>query len=362
MKHIFIPSTEHHLTICLGIIVQEQIKNALIIYIEDIKNSENRLFFNEFCKLQDEYKFKFFSLNFAKRNPLMLSKFWRRFFDYRRRYKEIVDIIGDIPSDSEFYVFADQNAHTQFIINKYKACKFNLAQEGFWIYVDHKLKRNSFYKRFYYKILFGKFWKPVKTIGSRTSYKCLYTLYPNMVHSRYDQTKVIEITKENYLSEALRALSISLLQQTFPQFFTLSEKDAFIFLPRIDTSKDLKKISRDLAKVFAQTDYERIFLKNHPRSNSKLDFSSLITKNLSCIEVPDGIPAECLFIFNNKISARYFLPFSTLLLVAGLNSQENQVFCVEYQMQKNLITSINHNVGLKKFVERFKIPTMRNLS
>ncbi len=362
MKNIFIPSTEHHLTICLGIIIQKKIKNALIIYIEDIKSSENRLFFDEFSKLQERFSFKFFPLNFENKNRFFSSKFLSRMLGYRRRYAQIANIIGNVSVHSEFYVFADQNPYTQFVIDRYKECTFSLAHEGFWMYVDHSLKRNNFYKRLYYKILFGWFWKPVKTIGSRCTYKNFYVLYPNMIHSRYESAKVIEVKQENYLSEDLREISGILLQKIFPQFFALSEKDAFVFLPRIVTSRDLKKVRDDLVEIFRNVDCERVFIKNHPRSNSKLKFSDLITNRLDCIEIPNGIPAECLFVFNDEILVKYFLPFSTLLLVAALNSKPNQVFCVDYLMQKSLSESFDNNISLKLFIEKFKISSTENLS
>lgn len=311
MVHFFLANTHSNLFLSLAIIVQEGLKNCHIVYLKKSNQDKEFLYF-----FRNQMHNMNVTVSFPCEKPLRSKKEQADDRVYGRRIKSAIKKLKKRKEESAYYFFDDRTVESQYISKKIvkKSDKSYLVQDETHFFVPSTRAKISPVKHFFRKLKYGFFLKDLVSVGELRKYDGLYSLKPESMLEKYKSlTRVNHIQARALFNIQLRNIAASLFKQKFDEFFDLNERNTLVFLPRIETLEQVVGLKVEILHKFTQHKYpRRVFIKNH--SNSPVFLKSTdIGHDLQFI--PNGLPDECFFVFNNEVELNYFVPPTPALML-----------------------------------------------
>ena len=341
-------------------------EDSQIIFYESNRKFKNFTLFKKIEPFQKKMKF-FIDYRIDKSYwYLLLNPFIRAVREkvYRNKIRKLIDPWQS--QDKYFYIFNDRSPICQYILWKYTKDKkntFALVQDGLAQYTEFTLrsKKPTFFKKLYYKLIYGFFWKPSFHLGDKYDYKILYSLLPEVMSHRYMKiAQKIQIKSENFFSQEFKLLSQKVIQSELPEFLNLSRQSLLIFLPNIIEPSLVSKIEEEIKKLISQSkSYTHIYIKRHPRSYYEISMNKNTYKNTcKVVDIPSRIAAEHFFAFESEKNIDFIVAPSTLILIALISEHKSSVRMAFLEHSDELL--IQENKGLMKMLTPLRTSSMNS--
>lgn len=312
MNNLFIAFTPYHVLLAYSIAIKRKPENNFLFIVSEFPNADilahaikqsKKAVFSDVIVLPGVHR---------GRNAFV------KIFIRRRNIGPLKEFIGE-REISNVFVGNDSRVEAQvalhFAKENNKQSRGIYIEDGTEAYRSEVNSRNTF-RLLSGKIFFGRWWKDINILGTSPWIDQVAAIFPDFVRPEIASKEIIPIEKESFLlikdddsfTRYLDALGLNLKK--------LQGIDVLL----ISTNSEMKNrypeyqaVAKDTIKLIERHKL-KLAVKYHPRELSG-DFLS-VGKKEGILLLPEGFPAELLYVLSQKPPKLIIGDFSSALLTA----------------------------------------------
>ena len=330
--NLFLVSTPLHLMVSIAIVDTLQLKDAHIIFIDQVQGRKNP--YLETLEAWPANPFK--SVNVFYRPRRKLFEKWK---SRRATFAALATIIEQL-KPVHIYTGNDRRVEFQFCMHTATQAGYQpkgyYMDEGTFTYVGRKAS-STFSDRildnYVKKLVYGLWWKHPETVGASDWIDSIYVSYPDIAHPLLKKKKLIQLTLAFWQSAALLNFCSQLVDR-IGRPKNLSELDLLITLPHesiiVANPAYHEQIKGIIEKQLAEG--LRVGVKYHPRDT---DPDLLKLGDIDGVELLSRqLPFEALLPMV-KSGATVLGDFSTTLITTRLLRPDLKARAIDHGNNKN---------------------------
>lgn len=281
-------STPLHLMVAIAIVDTLKIKNAHLIFIDQVKGRKNP--YLETLELWPEHPFDSVAV-FYRPERKLFSKLKSR----KQTFNELESIVKQL-KPTHIYTGNDRRVEFQYSMHVAQKLGSNplgfYMDEGTFTYVGRKASNHFTDKvldNISKKLAYGLWWKHPATVGASAWIDTVFVSFPDIIHPLLKNKKCQHLTLAFWQSQQLMAFCEQLVSHIGKPLH-LAELDVLITLPHesiINTNQVYKTQIQQIIESYLHNN-KRVGVKYHPRdSNSDLlDLGSIKGVEILSRELP----------------------------------------------------------------------------
>jgi hypothetical protein len=343
---LFLVSTPLHLMVSIAIVDTLNIKNAHLIFIDQVKGRKNP--YLETLDLWPDHPFESVAVFFRPERKL-LSKLQSR----KETFSALEKIVMQLKPK---HIYTGNDRRVEFQYSMHVAQKLGCNPVGFYMdegtftYVGRKAS-NQFADKVLdnisKKLAYGLWWKHPATVGASSWIDTVFVSFPDIIHPLLKNKKCQHLTLAYWQSKQLMSFCEHLVTHIGKPLH-LAELDVLITLPHesiLNANQTYKKQIQQIIETYLQKNC-KVGVKYHPRDTNSdlLDLGSIDGVEILSRELPFEALLPMI-----KSGATVLGDFSTTLISTRLLRPDLIAQAIDHGSNKNtaLFVELYKKIGIQ---------------